>query len=79
MQNFLKLFLISYILLISNHISAQNEEVIFKGAWRSDEGVIIFSGNFFSYALFEAESKSFAGTYGGGWSYDNHTITLAKQ
>jgi len=35
---------------------------------------MIFSGNFFSYALFEAESKSFAGTYGGGWSYDHNII-----
>jgi len=76
MKNFLKLFLIIYILLISIHSSAQNEDVNFRGAWRSGEGVIIFSGNFFSYALFEAQSKSFAGTYGGGWSYDNHTITL---
>lgn len=49
----------------------QTENYAFTGAWKSENGVIIISGSYFSYALFNAESKAFEGTYGGKWSYEN--------
>ena len=76
MKNTFNSFLILLIFVISYPVSGQNEKANIKGAWSSDEGVIIFSGNFFSYALFETESKSFKGTYGGAWSYENQMLNL---
>lgn len=41
---------------------------LFSGAWQSDKGVLIISGDYFSYAVYDLASKSFQGTYGGKWS-----------
>ena len=45
-----------------------------NGAWRSDDGVVIFSGNYFAYTAFtETEFKH---TYGGSWSMDEKSMIL---
>jgi len=78
-MNTLNSLLILLTFVISYPVSGQNEKANFNGAWRSEEGVIIFSGNFFSYALFETESRSFEGTYGGEWSYENQMLNLLME
>lgn len=45
-----------------------------QGAWKSADGVLVFSGAYFSYAQFDAASKQFEGTYGGSWSVDGNTL-----
>jgi len=76
MKNTYNSFIVLLAFVISYPVSGQNEKANFNGAWRSVDVVIIFSGNFFSYALFETESKSFEGTYGGAWSYENQMLNL---
>jgi hypothetical protein len=68
------LFVLLMIIMISGQASAQHINLRFKGAWQSDNGVILFSGNFFSYALFDVDSKEFVGTFGGAWSANNNTL-----
>jgi hypothetical protein len=71
----LELLIIFMILgMFSTPSSGQNENPEFKGAWKSDQGVIVFSGKFFSYALFDSNSKEFKGTFGGVWSAENYTL-----
>jgi len=45
MKNYHNSFLLILTPVISNPVSGQNEKVNFKGAWRSENGVIIFSGS----------------------------------
>ena len=78
-MNTLNSLLILLTFVISYPVSGQNEKANFNGAWRSDEGIIIFSGDFFSYALFDTESRSFEGTYGGTWSYKNQMLNLLME
>jgi hypothetical protein len=54
--------------------SKADPNTILLGAWKSDKGVIIISGNYFSYAEFNADSKYFTGTYGGKWYLDGDKI-----
>ena len=47
--------------------SAEIPNTLLNGSWKSETGVIILSGDYFSYAEFDKETKSFSGTYGGKW------------
>jgi hypothetical protein len=49
----------------------QSREYNFTGAWQTENAVIIFSGDYFSYAAYNIDLKTFEGTYGGKWSYEN--------
>jgi len=53
-----------------NAVYSQIDTEDLKGAWQSEKGVIIFAETYFSYALFDSESKTFAGTYGGSWTIE---------
>ena len=52
----------------------QSNEFSFTGSWKSENGVIIFSGDYFSYAEYNADLKTFEGTYGGKWSFENGSL-----
>lgn len=52
----------------------QSNKYNFTGSWESENAIIIFSGDYFSYAEYNADSKTFDGTYGGKWSYENGSI-----
>lgn len=73
MQNFLILISLSFFSFSLNSSKAAANTML-SGAWKSEKGVIIISGDYFSYAEFDADSKSFAGTYGGKWSLDGDKI-----
>jgi hypothetical protein len=63
------LFLIStLLLLLGKTIPYKAPHALFTGAWKSDKGVIILSGDYFSYAEYDKDYRSFKGTYGGKWS-----------
>ena len=47
------------------------------GAWKSDSGVVIFSGNYFSYADFT--KTEFQYTYGGTWEIDGNKLVLTYE
>ena len=57
-------------------VFSQSKESNLTGAWKSDNAVIIFSGDYFSYAAFNADTKTFDGTYGGSWSSENDVLTI---
>lgn len=44
----------------------------FRGAWKSDNGVLIFAGNYFSYTAFS--ETEFRYTYGGSWKMNGKMI-----
>jgi hypothetical protein len=69
------LLIIIFSVVMGNPASGQNAMLDLQGAWKSDKGVVIFSGDYFSYALFDASSKEFIGTYGGSWTVDNNTMS----
>ena len=66
------LFLIWHITPVFSQSKVNN----LTGAWKSDNAVIIFSGDYFSYANFNADSKTFEGTYGGSWSSEDDVLTI---
>ncbi|MCK5369116.1 MAG: membrane or secreted protein [Cyclobacteriaceae bacterium] len=47
----------------------------FQGAWKSDEGVLILTGNYFSYTAFSKSEFNY--TYGGSWKMDEEKIMLS--
>ncbi len=73
MRNLLILISLSFFsFTLTSSKAAPN--TMLSGAWKSDKGVIIISGDYFSYAEFNADSKSFTGTYGGKWYLDGDKI-----
>ncbi len=54
--------------------SGQSNEFNFRGSKESENAVVIFSGDYFSYAANNAELKTFEGTYGGKLSYENGSL-----
>lgn len=77
----LLVFLLSFLSVFSN----SNAQEKLQGAWKSSEGVVIFAGDYFSYASFTA--TEFKYTYGGAWktvedklilSYEYHTQDASK-
>lgn len=55
-------------------VFSQADKSVCSGAWKSENGVVIFTGNYFSYALFEESSKKFYGAWGGSWSLHDNTM-----
>jgi hypothetical protein len=55
-------------------VFSQSKEYNLTGAWESENAAIIFSGDYFSYAEYNSDSKTFEGTYGGKWAYENGSI-----
>lgn len=54
----------------------QSKKSDLAGAWKSNNAVIVFSGDYLSYAAFNADSKTFEGTYGGRWSSEKGVIDI---
>ena len=54
----------------------QTEENL-QGAWRSSEGIVILSGNYFSYTVFTG--TEFEHTYGGSWKVDDTTLVITYE
>lgn len=72
----LKPFVLLIVTLVLDFPSfSQSSKYNFTGAWKSDNHVIIFSGDYFSNADYDTDSKTFEGTYGGKWSYENGIMT----
>lgn len=71
-----KRLILSLIILFkfSSPLFSQNQDKNITGAWKSDNGVLIITENYFSYALFDKELKEFNGTYGGKWMFENDAI-----
>lgn len=74
-------FLIVIILILqpAGQVYSQHSDPDLKGSWKSGEGIIIFSGNFFSYAFFDVDSREFKGTYGGTWHAENNSLVFAME
>ena len=74
-----KIFLNCLAILIgfSQFGNGQDISIDLSGAWKADKGVIIFSGNYFSYAEFSANQKKYTGTYGGEWSQKDNKLNLS--
>ena len=68
----LRLLWIITLLAFSGGLFAQPS---LEGAWRSDEGVIIFAGNYFSFAAFTP--SEFKYTYGGLWKMQNDQVAFS--
>ena len=75
MQYVMKSTFFLLLLILSNSAPRQVENADLQGAWKSAEGVIIFSGSYFSYTQYDAGSKQFTGTCGGSWSYNGNTLS----
>ena len=45
-----------------------------RGAWRSEEGVMIFAEDYFAYTIFTA--KEFKHTYGGSWKTEGNSLIM---
>lgn len=74
MKNLKPIIFLLIILWQASLSFGQSNEHNFTGAWSSDNGVIIFSGNYFSYVAYDSDSRSFEGTFGGSWSYENGSL-----
>ncbi|MBR9999016.1 MAG: membrane or secreted protein [Cyclobacteriaceae bacterium] len=66
-------YLLLYYLLVSP-ATEPSTSILLEGAWKSDKGVVIMSDDYFSYAAFDAESRTFNGTYGGIWSMNGDQL-----
>lgn len=68
--------IIFLLIILSQIIPAlgQSNEYNFTGAWKSENGLIIFTGDYFSYAEYNGDLKTFTGTYGGKWSFENGSL-----
>jgi len=69
--------LLIILLFFTNLFSGINSEANLNGAWRSDDGVVIFSGNYFAYTAFT--ETEFIATYGGSWSLKGNSIELSYE
>ena len=74
-----KLFLFLLLSLLGSALIGNSQNSDLTGAWKSDNGVIIFSGDFFSYAEFDTEQKKYVGTYGGNWSVKDEKLELSYE
>jgi hypothetical protein len=48
-----------------------------QGAWRTDEGVVIISGNYFAYTVYT--TNNFINTYGGSWSVEGSNLKVTYE
>lgn len=54
-----------------------NTKADIQGAWRSDEGVVIFAGDHFAYTIFT--STGFVHAYGGSWKIDGTNMVVSYE
>ena len=54
-----------------------NTKADIQGAWRSDEGVVIFTGDHFAYTIFT--STGFVQAYGGSWKIDGTNMVVSYE
>jgi len=52
-----------------------NQDTRLKGAWKSDNSILMFDSNFYSITSYH--NKEFLYTQGGSWNTDNSTIKLS--
>ena len=69
------LLIISFFLFTFNSDINSSESI--EGAWKSDEGVVIFSGIYFAYTAFT--KTEFKYTYGGSFAIDGNKIVLSYE
>ncbi len=72
------LILVTSLLILPGLSSLNSEQQVFddmQGAWQSDQGVLLFSGNYFAYTEFNVGSGEFKGTLGGHWSIIDNQFT----
>ena len=62
------------VLIFSTLASSQPD---LMGAWRSDNGALIISGNYLTYAAYKP--NQFEHTYGGTWEHKNGKISLTYE
>ena len=70
----MNLLILSIALFLNSFINQADIKSKMQGAWRSDEGIAIISGNYFAYTVFT--STNFINTYGGHWSVDGSTLKI---
>lgn len=69
--------LLFIMLFLNSLFSDTNNEVNIQGAWRSSEGVVIFSGNYFAYTVFT--STEFTHAYGGAWKIEDTNLVVTYE
>ena len=60
--------------LLLNPFSSSDNRSSHQGAWKSDEGVIIFAGGYFAFTAYTKSEFNY--TYGGSWQTDGKTIVF---
>ena len=73
MTSHILILLVSFINLFSQSTTSS----LSQGAWKSDEGIIIFSGNYFAFTAYN--NTAFGYTYGGSWKMDDQTMVLTYE
>lgn len=64
-------------LSLSNSLTVADTKTQMQGAWKSDQGVVIISGNYFAFTVFS--SSSFINTYGGSWTIDGNNLVVTYE
>ena len=54
----------------------RRSEKALQGAWQSDDGTMVFTGNFYTFTAFNAEDATFEGTHGGSWAATNGELSF---
>lgn len=67
------IFLVTFI----NFISEPTITSKIHGSWQSNDGIMIFSGNYFAFTAYS--KKAFGYTFGGSWKLDDDTIVLSYE
>ena len=70
MNHKLVIIALSFVYIFSNSLAQEK----LQGAWKSEEGVVIFAGNYFSYTSFS--STEFNYTYGGSWILEEKKMIM---
>jgi hypothetical protein len=65
------------ILTIFNYSSGKNTIDQLQGAWQSDQGVIIFAGEYFSFTAFSPSEFNY--TFGGSWKMDDNKLVCTYE
>ena len=70
MNHKLVIIALFFVYIFSNSLAQEK----LQGAWKSEEGVVIFAGNYFSYTSFS--STEFNYTYGGSWILEEKKMIM---
>ncbi len=71
---FFNIVAIAGFLLFSNFITPTNTSI--KGVWKSGDGILLCTDNYFSMTRYDVQQKRFDQTIGGTYSISNNDITL---